>query len=332
MERNVQIRPGIRGAAQKIFLLLVFGACLSVSGCGKEPEYEHVYSFAERAENFVQETAEGQVSAFAAELSVITGEDDSDPALDAQAAGVFGMSGGESLFHKNATERMNPASTTKVMTAILALKYGNLDDMITVGDEVLINESGSSMCGVKPGDTLSLRDLLYGLMIPSGNDAANAIAVHMAGSVESFAGMMNDEAKQLGATGTHFVNANGLTDPDHYTTAYDLYLMFHEALKDPLFRDIIGAQSHTAQYTDGNGQAKSFTWTVGNYYMNGKRDTPQGLEIFGGKTGTTKAAGYCLVMGSEADDGREYISVIMKAESRDQLYDNMTKIISKIVN
>lgn len=332
MERNVQIRPGIRGAVRFFLLLLVFVAGLYIAGCSKVPEYEQAYSFSERAENFVQESADGQARAFAADLSVITGEDDSDPVLAAEAAGVFEISGGESLFHKNATERMNPASTTKIMTAILALKYGSLDDMVTVGDEVIINESGSSMCGVKPGDTLSLRDLLYGLMIPSGNDAANAIAVHMTGSVEAFADMMNNEARQLGATGTHFANANGLTDPDHYTTAYDLYLMFHEALKNPLFRDIIGAQSHTAQYTDSSGQAKTFTWTVGNYYMNGKRDTPQGLKVFGGKTGTTKAAGYCLVMGSEADDGREYISVVMKAESRDQLYDNMTKIITKIVN
>lgn len=315
-----------------MLLLLVFATCLSVSGCRKEPEYEHAYSFPDRAENFAQEILDGRVQAFASDLSVLTGDDKEDPDLAAEAAGVFEVSGGDALFHKNATKRMNPASTTKVMTALLALKYGNLDDMITVGDEVIINEAGSSMCGVKPGDTLSFRDLLYGLMIPSGNDAANAIAVHMAGSIEAFADMMNSEAKKLGATGTHFANANGLTDPDHYTTAYDLYLMFHEALKDSLFRDIIGTQSHTAQYTDGSGQAKTFTWTVGNYYMNGKRDTPQGLKVFGGKTGTTNAAGYCLVMGSETDDGREYISIVMKADSRDQLYDNMTKIISKIVN
>lgn len=332
MERNVQIRKGKRGADRGVFLLLAFCVSLSLSGCRKEAEYENPYSFETRAGNFIREDVDGTADAFAKDLAVITGDDDTDPALAAEAAAVFDLSGGEALFHKNATERMNPASTTKLMTAILAMKYGNPDDSVTAGDEVIITEAGSSMCGVKPGDTMTLEQLLYGLMIPSGNDAANAIAVHLSGSIDSFAEKMNQEAKSLGATGTHFTNANGLTDPDHYTTAYDLYLMFHEALKYPLFREIIGAQSYTADYTDGSGQPKSATWTVGNFYMNGKRKTPEGLTVFGGKTGTTKAAGYCLIMGSETTDGREYASVVMKAGSRDELYDNMTKIISNIVN
>ena len=196
---------------------------------------------------------------------------------------------------------------------------------------MIITESGSSMCGVKPGDTMTLEQLLYGLMMPSGNDAANAIAVYLAGSIDSFADAMNEEAWNIGATGTHYTNANGLTEPEHYTTAYDLYLMFREALKYPKFREIIGTHSYTADYTGADGAAKTVTWTVGNYYMNGKTETPAGLTVFGGKTGTTNAAGYCLVMGSRTDDGREYASVVMKAASRDKLYDSMTKIISNIV-
>ena len=160
---------------------------------------------------------------------------------------------------------------------------------------------------------MSLEDLLYGLMIPSGNDAANAIAVHVGGSIEGFVSMMNQEVARLGATGTHFVNANGLTDPDHYTTAYDLYLMFHEALSYDTFRTIIGTHDHTAVYMGSDGSQKTASWTVGNYYMNGKAETPEGLAVFGGKTGTTKAAGYCLIMGTRTEDGREYASVIMGA-------------------
>lgn len=124
---------------------------------------------------------------------------------------------------------------------------------------------------------MSLEDLLYGLMIPSGNDAANAIAVHVGGSIEGFVSMMNQEVARLGATGTHFVNANGLTDPDHYTTAYDLYLMFHEALSYDTFRTIIGTHDHTAVYMGSDGSQKTASWTVGNYYMNGKAETPEGL-------------------------------------------------------
>ena len=321
MAGNVQI---------KRLLLLVLAAGLLVSGCQKKPAFEDAYVFEERAENF---TAEGlrTPEPFAADLAVITDGDDVSPALDAEAAAVFSLDGGEALFHKNAMARMNPASTTKIMTAILALKYGNLSDLVTVGDEVIITESGSSMCGVKPGDTMTLEQLLYGLMMPSGNDAANAIAVYLAGSIDSFADAMNEEAWNIGATGTHYTNANGLTEPEHYTTAYDLYLMFREALKYPKFREIIGTHSYTADYTGADGAAKTVTWTVGNYYMNGKTEMPAGLTVFGGKTGTTNAAGYCLVMGSRTDDGREYASVVMKAASRDKLYDSMTKIISNIV-
>ena len=222
------------------------------------------------------------------------------------------------------------ATVGVVMTAFVALKYGNLSDLVTVPEEAVITESGSSMAGVVPGDQMSLEDLLYGLMIPSGNDAANAIAVHVGGSIEGFVSMMNQEAACLGATGTHFVNANGLTDPDHYTTAYDLYLMFYEALSYDTFRTIIGTHDHTAVYMGSDGSQKTASWTVGNYYMNGKAETPEGLAVFGGKTGTTKAAGYCLIMGTRTEDGREYASVIMGADSRAHLYEDMTNIISKI--
>ena len=108
--------------------------------------------------------------------------------------------------------------------------------------------------------------------------------------------------------------------------------MFHEALKYDKFREVIGTGSYTADLTGADGQAKSLTWTVGNYYMNGKTETPKGLSVFGGKTGTTQAAGYCLVMGSRTEGMQEYVSVIMKASSRSELYQDMTKIISKIVN
>lgn len=323
MARNVQIK--VRGICAAAL------AALFLAGCGKSPALEKEYSFEARKGSFYEEDGGGFYGAFAEDLCVIKDTDDTDTELTAQAAAVFDLSGRTALFQKNPCARMNPASTTKVMTAILALKYGTLSDMVTVTDAAVITEAGSSMAGVKPGDVISLEDLLYGLLIPSGNDAANAIAVHIGGSIEGFVSMMNEEAARLGATGTHFANANGLTDPDHYTTAYDLYLMFHEALKYDTFRTIIGAQSHAAQFTDGDGNAKTAAWTVGNYYMNGKREAPEGLTVFGGKTGTTQAAGYCLIMGSRTEDGKEYASVIMDADSRNDLYDDMTKIISKIV-
>lgn len=323
MARNLQI------TCCGLFPILL--AAFLASGCARDPELENQYSFEARRGAFYQTDDAGFYDGFASDLCVVKETDDADDGLTAQAAAVLGLDGGTAYFQKNPCARMNPASTTKVMTAIVALKYGNLSDMVTVTEDALITEAGSSMAGVKPGDEISLEDLLYGLLIPSGNDAANAIAVHVGGSIEGFVSMMNEEAARLGATGTHFANANGLTDPDHYTTAYDLYLMFHEALKYDTFRTIIGADSHTAAFTDGNGNEKTAVWNVGNYYMNGKAETPEGLTVFGGKTGTTKAAGYCLIMGSRTDDGREFASVIMDADSRNDLYTDMTKIISKII-
>lgn len=318
MARNVQI---IMAAALSLALVL--------TGCGKGEDLKKPYEFSGRTEVFCEASGDTRAEAFAEDLAVpVTSTE--ELSLTAEAAGVFGLDGGTALYGKNLLERMNPASTTKIMTAILALKYGTLSDRVTVDEAAVITEAGSSMAGVVPGDTLTLEQLLYGLMIPSGNDAANAIAVHVGGSVEGFVELMNQEARRLGATKTHFANANGLTDEAHYTTAYDLYLMFHEALGYEKFREIIGTMSYTADFQDGAGAPKTAVWNVGNYYMNGKAETPEGLTVFGGKTGTTKAAGYCLIMGERTGDGREYASVIMKAESRNALYGDMTKIIDKI--
>ncbi|MEI3340415.1 MAG: serine hydrolase [Eubacterium sp.] len=133
-------------------------------------------------------------------------------------------------------EKRYPASTTKILTAYLALKYGKLDDTLTVSQDAIYTlMAGSSICGLKPGDKITLEDALYGLMLCSGNDAANVIAEYISGSTEKFADLMNEEAKALGATQSHFVNAHGLPDEDHYTTAYDLYLIFNAAIKNEDF-------------------------------------------------------------------------------------------------
>ena len=143
---------------------------------------------------------------------------------------------------------------------------------------------------------------------------------------------MNERARQLGATQTHFKNPSGLSDPEHYTTAYDLYLIFNEAMKLPKFREIIGSDSYTASYTNAQGGSVSKIWKVGNWYQNGETETPEGLTVLGGKTGTTQAAGYCLIMAEQDEEGKEYISVVLKAGNRQGLYKNMTNIITKIVD
>ena len=312
--------------------VLLAAAALSLSACGKKGGLEEAYSYEERSQLMSAHGGSELAPLFAEDLCVVTDSQDGDTSMNAEAGALFNVTDRSVVYSKNAFERLYPASTTKVMTAIIALEEGTLSDQVTVTEDAVITEAGASLCGIKPGDVITMQDLLYGLMMPSGNDAANAIAVHMYGSIDAFADRMNVRARELGATGTHFMNPSGLTDENHYTTAYDLYLMFNEAMKLPLFREIIAEDSYTANYQNGAGEAVSKTWTVGNWYQKGERETPAGVSVLGGKTGTTQAAGYCLIMASNDSQDKEYISVVLKSDSRPSLYDNMTNIISKIVN
>ena len=308
--------------------LLILGAA-ALTGCSAG--LKDSYQIEERIEGRVLPEEEALASAFASDLCVVTGDSPTDPEVTAEAAAVFDLDGRDVIYSKNAFERLYPASITKVMTALVAIKYGNLADEVTVTEDAVITESGATLAGIEPGDRLTLEQLLYGLLLPSGNDAGAAIAVHMSGSIEAFADLMNEEARKLGAVDTHFVNPHGLTDPEHYTTAYDLYLIFNEALKQPEFRKMTGTTSYTAVYRNGKGESVTKTWSGGNWYMTGERQEPDGLTVFGGKTGTTSAAGYCLIMASRDTQDHEYVSVVLKADSRPGLYDNMSNIISKIV-
>ena len=309
-------------------------ACaLAVFLGGCSPALEDAYVFEERIPGLAAQAAGSgyYADAFAQDLCVVTGEEAFDAGFVTSEAGAhFDQGDREVLYSKNAFERLYPASITKVMTALVALKYGTLTDRVTVTEDAVITESGATLCGIEPGDVLTLEQLLYGLMLPSGNDAGAAIAVYVGGSIEGFADMMNEEAARIGAVDTHFVNPHGLHDTDHYTTAYDLYLIFQEAMKDPRFREITGTTAYTASYRDGDGQTVTKTWKGGNWFMTGERETPEGITVIGGKTGTTQAAGYCLIMAEEDAAGGEYISVVLKSDSRQALYDNMENIISKI--
>lgn len=303
-----------------------------LTGCAGLGKLENPYVFSERTALYASSITAGKAEPFARDLCVVEENTPSwDETLTAEAAAVFDLTDKTVVFAQNPFERLYPASVTKTMTALVALKYGNLTDEVTVTETSVITEAGASLCGIKPGDKLTLEQLLYGLMLPSGNDAGAAIAEHIGGSVEQFSQMMNEEALSLGATGTHFVNPHGLHDGSHYTTAYDLYLIFNEALKYPEFRKIIGTTEYTASYQDGAGNPVTATWKGTNWYMTGERQMPNGLTVLGGKTGTTQAAGSCLIMGSRASSEKEYISVVLKAPNRQGLYDNMTNILNKIV-
>lgn len=269
---------------------------------------------------------------FAEELCVADGnEGQGSISMDAYSAGLFDLNGQSTVYAKDIFTKRSPASVTKIMTALVALKYGNMDDLVTVTATVKDIEYGSSVCDIQEGDVLSLKQLLYGLLIASGNDAAMMIAEYVGGDVGSFVTLMNEEALALGATATHFSNPHGLTDPDHYTTVYDIYLMFNAALEYDLFQDIISRKNYYAEYTRGDGSAVAVTWESTNYYFTGDAEPPDDVVVYGGKTGTTDDAGACLALLAKDLYGNPYISIILHSESKESLYPEMNQLLSLII-
>lgn len=243
------------------------------------------------------------------------------------SVGLFDIENLETLHSENIHVKIYPASTTKLMTAYLALKYGNLEDMVTVNVNSSDFHVDEQICGLNAGDTLSLYDLLCGLMLYSGNDAAIAIAEHISGSVDEFVELMNKEAKLLGASNSHFMNPHGLHEEDHYVTAYDLYLILTACMQNPDFMKIISEKNHVATITDKDGNVYTPGWYATNYYATGEAEPPKGVRVIGGKTGTTDEARSCVILYSEAENGKKFISVVMGAPDKQILYSEMTKLL-----
>lgn len=243
------------------------------------------------------------------------------------AIALFEPQNSEVIYAKDVHERLYPASTTKILTVYLALKYGNLEDMVTISEKAVGVPLDSSRAGLRTGDQLTLEALLYSLMLPSGNDSAVAIAEYISGSVEEFAKLMNTEASKLGATNSNFINPHGYQDKNHYTTAYDLYLIFNECVKFEKFQEIVSSSEYHTKITQKNGTYREVTWKQSNQYINGTRKIPENVDIIGGKTGTTDDAGACLILYSKKNN-IPYISIIMGADSKTILYNNMSDLIS----
>lgn len=244
-------------------------------------------------------------------------------------AGLFDLEGGEVLFAQGMYDRMYPASITKIMTGILAVKYGNMDDVVTITDAELNLEEGSTEVGFQPGDQVTMEELLHVLLIYSGNDAAMAIARQVGGTVDQFVEMMNQEAAALGATGTHFVNPSGLHDENHYTTVYDIYLMLNEALSYPKFAEVMQLSSYNLTFTR-NGEEQTIHMDSTDQYMTHQVSAPKNVTVLGGKTGTTGDAGSCLALVSQNAYGEPFISIVLHAPTKTVLYENMNQLLSQI--
>jgi len=319
-----------------ISAVLGFCVCaLVLSGCGSE-DYALPYNAYSSNSSFTVLSADraDKAETFAADLCVVN-ENYNESVVDmseAEAAALFSLNDGEVLYAKNVHEVLYPASLTKVMTALVALKNGNREDILKASANVKITEPGAQVCGLKAGDTMTLDQALRILLLYSANDVAVMIAEQYGGTTEHFCEMMNAEAQALGATNCNFVNPHGLTDENHYITAYDMYLIFNEACKYELFKEIIGMSSYTTVYYDANGREVNFDKKTTNQFLSGAASAPAGITVAGGKTGTTNAAKNCLILLSSDTSGKSYISVILKSSERTTLYTEMTDLLGIIQN
>ncbi len=220
--------------------------------------------------------------------------------ISAASAVVINAETKEIIFEKNAFQKRSMASTTKIMTSILAIESGNLHDRITVTSKALTE--GTSI-GIKDGDVLSLEAIVYGMMLESGNDAANMCALHLSGSYEAFAGLMNKKAESIGMLNTSFVTPSGLDNEKHYSTAFDMALLGAYSIRNPTFREICSCKRKTINFIK-----PELTATFLNH--NKLLDSCEG--VFGIKTGFTKKSGRCLVTACERN-GAELVCVTLSA-------------------
>lgn len=243
------------------------------------------------------------------------------------AAGLFDINNKSVIYGKNMYEVMTPASITKLLTALTALKYCDMNSKLTFTKESAITEAGAQKLGLQEGDTLTMEQALNILLLFSANDVAMMIANGYEGGYDEFIRLMNEEAKSIGATNTNFVNPHGLTEETHGSTVYDLYLILNELSKDERFLKIVSQPGYATSYTKADGTIKTIELNTTNMYINGTKEIPEGYKIIGGKTGTTDAAGKCLILYFQDSDGNPYISCILRAEDHDLLYEDMSILI-----
>ena len=239
-----------------------------------------------------------------------------EPTINSRAYVVIDRKTNMVLYGKNENQKRKMASTTKIMTATIIIENCNLDETIEVSKKAA--GTGGSRLGLKAGDKITIRDLLYGLMLRSGNDAAVALAEYVGGSIEGFAGLMNKKASELNLTNTHFETPHGLDSDEHYSTAYELSLLSNYALQNSVFAKIVNTKEHTINI---NGYPKTLSNTnelLGNFE-----------GVYGIKTGFTNGANRCLVTACKRND-IDIICVVLGADTKKFRTQDSIKLINYI--
>ena len=220
------------------------------------------------------------------------------------------------LFENNGFEKTAMASTTKIMTAIIAIEKGNLNNIVKISKNAA--QTRGSRLELSENMEISLKDLLYGLMLRSGNDTAVAIAEHIAGNVENFANLMNQKATEIGMNNSHFVTPNGLDEDEHYSTAYDMAILTNYALKNQIFREIVGTKNTNISWKGATKNISNTNELLGNYE-----------GVYGVKTGFTFNAGRCLITACKKND-LDVIVVVLGANTKKDRTTDSVKILNYV--
>ncbi|WP_165422838.1 D-alanyl-D-alanine carboxypeptidase family protein [Ktedonosporobacter rubrisoli] len=262
-----------------------------------------------------------QGTAYAASRDTLS----SPPAVSAPYAALYDLTYHTSLMTKAATTETEIASTTKIMTALLVLQSYRLDHKVTITQDVInyVNENNASNAGLLVNDKLTVKQLLYAMLLPSGCDAAYAMAVSLKGSLDKFVAEMNQEAELLGLTQTYYTTVDGLHNPDSkgrygYSTAADLIQLTTYAMQFPLFRQLVGTQTYSLPATS---EHHAYTWTNTNHLLG---TYPGAIGV---KTGTTPWAGYCLVFAA-VRNGETLLGVVLSSTSSQQRYTDSTALLN----
>ena len=327
---------------KRISIVLAFNTLMvcCLGGCGSAKVTLSYEELSDKSAFLIADIEEDEPIHALAENYCVSATDVAIDGIDAQmvnGAGLFDLKREQVLFGSRLHEHFYPASITKVLTAYIVLKDVEegklaLDTPVPIGPNTVINESGVAACAFNQGDTVTVEQALYVMVLRSDNGAAVALAELVSGSVEDFAERMNAEASAIGATNSHFVNPNGLNNAEHYSTIYDLYLILAKAMENAAFAQIFQTKEYETTVTDKDGVPRTVSCAATNRYARESASLPEGVLFLGGKTGTTKAAGNCLIIYTMNGAGNPYICVVLGAQDQDTVYLKMGELLNWTVD
>lgn len=251
---------------------------------------------------------------------------DDELSINAEAGIIVEVNTGKTIYEKNIEEQNYPASVTKILTAIIVIEKCDLDEVATASKTAVENiPEGYVVAPLSVGEEMKIKDLLYALMLKSANDAAYVLAEHVGGSIDGFSDIMNQKAKEIGCKNSHFVNPNGIHNQNHYTTAYDMYLIAKYAMENKTFAKIVSTYEYTLPATN-KYKSKDRVMKNTNDFVN-PNSSYYNENVRGIKTGTTLQAGNCLITDT-AKDGLEFITVVLGAKTSNGKFYETNKMIN----